>query len=474
MKNKFLFFTLSTFCCIAFLSLMPFQSAEPQNISKPNIFLIMVDDLRPEINCYNKSLIKSPNIDLLANSSYLYENAVCNYPVCGASRASMLTGLRPNKDRFKTYKSRIDEDAPNVATLGSWFKKNGYYTMSYGKISHNKNDSPESWSLPAWRADKKWRDYQTSENISLANSNSGVANAFEVGEKVQDAYADQKMIDKAISDLQTIKNNNQPALMAIGFLKPHLPFNAPKKHWDLYSKLDLNLASNRYQPHNTPKIAMHNYAELRKYLNIPNDKTKDIPDSIQLELIHGYYACISFVDEQLGRFIKALKEKDMYDNAIIVFVGDHGWQLGEHNLWAKHCNFQTSLKVPLLIKYPEQTKNQRIQSVVELIDLFPTLCELSNLETPNHLQGKSLIEINNKNYKNSVGYSSYHKGTTITTSNYSYTQWFDTQKNKVIGEMLFDLNSDEQENSSLVKDSSYKKLISTFSSKIDSLRINNL
>ena len=172
--------------------------------------------------------------------------------------------------------------------------------------------------------------------------------------------------------------------------------------------------------------------------------------------------------------MKALKEKDMFDNAIIVFVGDHGWQLGEHNLWAKHCNFQTSLKVPLLIKYPEQTKNQRIQSVVELIDLFPTLCELSNLETPNHLQGKSLIEINNKNYKNSVGYSSYHKGTTITTSNYSYTQWFDTQKNKLIGEMLFDLNSDSLENTSLINDSSYNKLISTFSSKIDSLRIKNL
>jgi arylsulfatase A-like enzyme len=172
--------------------------------------------------------------------------------------------------------------------------------------------------------------------------------------------------------------------------------------------------------------------------------------------------------------IKALKEKDIYDNSIIVFVGDHGWQLGEHNLWAKHCNFQTSLKVPFLLKYPKQQQKQKIQSVVELIDLFPTLCELSNLVTPSHVQGKSLVKINQENPKNSVGFSSYHKGTTITTSDYAYTQWFNPKKNKVIGDMLFDLNSDAQENSSLSQDSSYTTLINHFKSKIDSLKKINL
>ena len=474
MKNKLLFTTVALLCFgLSSLELLSFFEKEADPV-KPNVILIMVDDLRPEINCYNQTSIKSPNIDDLSSNSFLYENAVCNYPVCGASRASMLTGLRPNDKRFSTYKSRIDEEAPNVETLGSWFKKNGYFTLSYGKISHNKNDSPKSWSLPAWRADKQWRDYQTIENIALAKENNGVANAFEVGEDVKDIYADEKMIDKIIGDLETINTKHQPFLMAVGFLKPHLPFNAPKKYWDLYSKSDLHLAENRYQPHNTPKIAMHNYAELRNYLNIPNDKTKDISDSLQLELIHGYYACISFVDAQIGRLIKALKEKDLYDNSIIVFVGDHGWQLGEHNLWAKHCNFQTSLKVPLLLKYPKQQQKQKIQSVVELIDLFPTLCALSNLETPSHAQGKSLVTINKENPKNSIGFSRYHKGTTITTPDYAYTQWFDTEKNKVIGDMLFDLNSDAQENSSLAKDSAYKTLINNFTTKIDSLRKTNL
>jgi arylsulfatase A-like enzyme len=473
MKNKLLITSFSL-CFIGFSSWILLSSFEKEDQEKPNVILIMVDDLRPEINCYNKTTIKSPNIDQLASNSFLYENAVCNYPVCGASRASMLSGLRPNDKRFKTYKSRIDEEAPDVETLGSWFKKNGYFTLSYGKISHNKNDSPKSWSLPAWRADKQWRDYQTIENIALANQNNGVANAFEVGENLEENYADEKMVDKVISDLETINANNQPCLMAIGFLKPHLPFNAPKKYWDLYTESDLKLANNRYQPHNTPKIAMHNYAELRRYLNIPDDKATDIPDSVQLQLIHGYYACISFVDAQIGRLIQALKEKDMYDNSVIVFVGDHGWQLGEHNLWAKHCNFQTSLKVPLLLKYPGQQQKQKIESVVELIDLFPTLCALSNIETPDHTQGKSLVSINTEDSKNSVGFSSYHKGTTITTSDYAYTEWFDSKKNTVIGDMLFDLKHDVHENSSLAKDSTYKTLISNFKEQIDSLRKTNL
>ena len=299
MTKKFILAIPITLVFISIITL--FSSLSKSNVknNNPNVILIMVDDLRPEINCYNKTIIKSPNIDDLAYDSYLYENAVCNYPVCGASRASMLTGLRPNKNRFKTFKSRIDVDAPSVETIGSWFKNNGYYTLSFGKISHHKNDSPKSWSEPAWRAEKKWRDYQTDENIKLANQNKGVANAFEIGLNLKDDYADQKMVDRINDDLINLKSNNQPFLLSVGFLKPHLPFNAPLKYWDLYDKKDIQLAKNRFQPENTPQIAMHHYAELRKYLNIPNDKSVEIPDSTQLKLILGYFSCISFVDYQI-------------------------------------------------------------------------------------------------------------------------------------------------------------------------------
>ena len=468
MTKKFILAIPITLVFISIITL--FSSLSKSNVknNNPNVILIMVDDLRPEINCYNKTIIKSPNIDDLASDSYLYENAVCNYPVCGASRASMLTGLRPNKNRFKTFKSRIDVDAPSVETIGSWFKNNGYYTLSFGKISHHKNDSPKSWSEPAWRAEKKWRDYQTDENIKLANQNKGVANAFEIGLNLKDDYADQKMVDRINDDLINLKSNNQPFLLSVGFLKPHLPFNAPLKYWDLYDKKDIQLAKNRFQPENTPQIAMHHYAELRKYLNIPNDKSVEIPDSTQLKLIHGYYACISFVDDQIGRLVSKLKELDLYNDAIIVFVGDHGWQLGEHNLWAKHCNFQTSLKVPLLIKYPNQTEAKKIKSVVELVDIFPTLCDISNLDYPKHLQGKSLNSINKKDNSNTIGFSRYKKGTTITTSNYSYTRW-QNENNELLGQMLFDLKRDKDENISIAIDSTYKQLINSFSISIDSI-----
>ena len=228
MKIKKLVFIFFPLIGLSFLSLL--NKNEIQNINKPNIIFISVDDLRPQLNCYGKNQIISPNIDDLASESYTYENAVCNFPVCGASRASVLTGLRPNRNRFKSYNTRIDVDADNVLTMGEWFKENEYLTLSLGKISHHNNDSPESWSIPAWRATKKWRDYQTKENLAAidTNNNDGAAKAFEVGENLIDDYADTKMVNKAIKQLDKLAKKDQPFFMAVGFFKPHLPFNAPK------------------------------------------------------------------------------------------------------------------------------------------------------------------------------------------------------------------------------------------------------
>ena len=245
--------------------------------------------------------------------------------------------------------------------------------------------------FPLWRADKNWRDYQTTNNIKIAEENNGVANAFEKGENIKDLYADTKMVSKAINELNILNQSHQPFFLAIGFLKPHLPFNAPKEFWDMYDEKDIQLASNRYQPKNSPKISMHNYGELRYYTNIPNDRTLGIPDSTQIKLIHGYYACVSYIDYEIGRLINHLKKLKIYDNSIIVLWGDHGWQLGEHNLWAKHCNYQTSLKVPLLIKYNNQKTQHKINSVVELLDLYPTLCDLSTSKNQNIYKAKVLL-----------------------------------------------------------------------------------
>jgi arylsulfatase A-like enzyme len=441
-------------------------------ISKnPNIIFIAVDDLRPQLNCYGKNQIISPNIDGLASVSYTYQNAVCNFPVCGASRASVLTGLRPNKNRFKSYKTRMDVDANNILTLGEWFKKNDYFTTSLGKVSHHTNDSPESWSIPAWRAEKNWRDYQTKENLMAAdtNNNNGAAKAFEVGENLIDNYADTKMVNKAIEKLNELTKKEQPFFMALGFLKPHLPFNAPKKYWDLYKEEDIELATNRFQPENAPDVSMHKYGELRKYTNIPSDFNINIPDSTQKKLIHGYYACVSYIDAEIGRLIQHLKKIDIYENSIIVLWGDHGWQLGEHNLWAKHCNYQTSLKVPLLIKYPEQKKQKRINTVVELLDIYPTLCDLSNIKKPKHLQGKSLLSINNSDPENLYGYSKYHRGNTVTSIDKSYTEWRN-KDNNFKADMMYDLLKDPNENTNISNNIENYTKINKFQYLLDSIR----
>ena len=249
-----------------------FENDSSKKTKKPNVIFIAVDDLRPELNCYGINNIISPNIDCLANESFLYENAVCNYPVCGASRASLLTGLRPNENRFKTYYSRMDEDADEFPSIPEWFKNNGYYSVCNGKISHFNNDSPESWSELSWRNDNDWRDYQTTKNIKIATTNNGHGPAYEFGENLNSNYADTKMIDKSIKDIERLKSNSKPFFLAVGFIKPHLPFNAPKKYWDLYDSTNLKLANNRYKPIDAPNISMHNYAELRKYSNIPNGK----------------------------------------------------------------------------------------------------------------------------------------------------------------------------------------------------------
>mgnify|MGYP005676991485 CR=1 FL=1 len=467
MKTKFLLLSLIFTIIFSSWHLMssPITNKEVQ---QPNVILIMVDDLRPQLNCYGKNNILSPNIDEFANHSYLYENAICNYPVCGASRASMITGLRPNNKRFKNYKSRIDEDAPDSPTIGFWLKKNGYHTISNGKITHVNKDSPESWSEPAWRADKNWRDYQTKENILTANENNGVATAFEIGENMEDEYADVKMINKSIKDLKRLKEKNQPFFIGIGLLKPHLPFNAPKKYWDLYNSKDIQLANNRFQPKNSPKICMHAYGELRKYTNIPDDKNTDIPDSTQLKLIHGYNACVTFIDNEIGRLINELKELELYENSLIIISGDHGWQLGEHNLWAKHSNFQTSLKTPLIIKEPNQKKGGKIKSIVELIDLYPTICDLCNIPIPEVLDGKSLRLINKNDAVKSVGFSKYHKGWSITTNDFSYTEWINNKSKEQIGEMYYDLKNDPEENINIAKKN--KNKIALLKPILDSIR----
>ncbi len=413
---------------------------------KPNVLFIAVDDLRPQLKCYGHEQMISPNIDRLASQGVTFKRTYCQVPVCGASRASLLTGVRPTRNRFVNYETWVDRDLPGALTLPGHFLNNGYQTLSNGKVFHHLEDNEQSWSEPAWWPEGPWRNYWLERNKTLAQNNPrGVGPAFEVADVADQAYRDGKIADKSISDLKRLKGVNQPFFFAVGFRKPHLPFNAPKKYWDLYKRENINLVDNPFRPKGAPDAALHNWGELRQYTNIP--KQGSLSDALARTLIHGYYACVSYTDAQIGRMLTELDNLGLRDNTIVVLWGDHGWQLGEHGLWCKHCNFETSLHSPMIISTPWHVGDQKTNALTEFVDIYPTICELCDLPMPDHLDGKSavpLLENPNRPWKEAV-FSRFKDGDSIKTDRFRYTEWSKTDGN-VYARMLFDHIQDPFEN----------------------------
>ena len=457
--------------CIGIASVCALPHDQGQTGEDPiNVLFIAIDDLRPELGCYGSRLAITPNLDAFANKAHVFDRAVCAVPVCGASRASLMTGLRPHDNRFRTFASRADEDAPGVPIIAAWFKKHGYVTVSNGKILHKTNDSMGAWSEKAWRPDRDFRDYQNPENIALAERD-GHGPAVEYGHS-DAVYGDDLTLKKSLEDLDRLSRSDSPFFLGVGFFKPHLPFCAPGQFWDLHNPDSIGLADNRYAPENAPKASMHSYGELRKYKDIPDDVNVDVPDSTQLVLRHGYFACVSYVDHLLGRLFDKLDELGLNDNTAVVVWGDHGWQLGEHNLWAKHCNFQTSLRVPLLIRLPGQSEGHMVSSMAELTDLYPTLCSIAGLQKPAHLEGTDLGPV--LGLLGGAGrrsaFSKFHGGETVTTEMYSYTEFKNRKTGEPAGEMMFDLTKDPDENTNVVSEPEYSQIKLALSSQLDSLR----
>ena len=429
---------------------------------KPNILFIAIDDLRPELNCFEKSNIISPNIDSLASEGVLFSRSYCQVPVCGASRASLLTGIRPNRDRFVTYYTRADEDAPSAITLPEHFKNNGYYTVGNGKIFHNNADSAyDSWSEGHWAPSGVFQDYQIQENIDLA-ATYGAGPAYENADVAYNAYKGGKIADKAVSDLQRLKDLDQPFFLAVGFYKPHLPFNAPKQYWDMYPEGSVNLPDNYYAPSNVPDAALHNWGELRSYYGIP--ETGPLSDELARTVIHGYYAATSYSDAMIGMILDELETLGLKDNTIVVLWGDHGWNLGEHTLWAKHCNFDTSLRAPLIISAPGYSQNIKCDSLVEFVDIYPTLCELTGLDqpTPAQLHGQSLVPIltDPQVSLKDAAFCRWNNGDSVRTDQYLFTEWtYDT--GNIYARMLYDHYVDPNENENIAEESSLQNVIDT-------------
>ena len=426
---------------------------------KKNVLFIMVDDLRPELNIYGQNKISSPNIDALANSGITFNRAYCNVPVCGASRASLLTGIRPTSNRFLTYFSSIKKEAPNVLNLVQHLKNEGYTTISNNKITHLKNDIDE-WDEEWYPSKNGWRNYISEENITL-EENGKHGNAYENIDVKDDAYDDGKTANKSIEDLKKLKKEGNPFFLAVGFVKPHLPFNAPKKYWDLYDAEKIELPKNSVFPKSAPQKANHKWGELRYYNQVP--KQGQVSETMAKKLIHGYYASVSYVDAQIGKVINAIDNLGLRDNTVIVLVGDHGWSLMEHGLWVKHSNFEVALQVPLIVSASNIPKNKKTNSIAELVDLYPSICELANISQPTHLEGESFVNAlknPSKIYKNTA-LARYHKGETLVADSYFYTEW--NKKGKTIAKMLYDHKIDPDENRNLVLESAYNHIVDSLS-----------
>ena len=427
---------------------------------KKNVLFIMVDDLRPELNIYDQNKIISPHIDALAKSGVVFNRAYSNVPVCGASRASLLTGIRPSSSRFLRFNSSIKKETPNALTLIKHLKNEGYTTISNNKITHLKNDI-EEWDEEWYPYSTGWRNYISEENTLLEN-NGEHGYAYESPNVDDDAYNDGKTANKSIEDLKKLKEAGTPFFLAVGFVKPHLPFNAPKKYWDLYDSKTIELPKNNQFPENAPNRARHSWGELRYYKDIP--KKGQVSNEVAKKLIHGYYASVSYVDAQIGKLIKGLDKLGLRENTVIILVGDHGWSLMEHGLWVKHSNFEVALQVPLIISATNIQKNKRTNSIAELVDLYPTICDLANISKPAHLEGNSLtnaLQDPSKIFKNRA-FARYQKGETLIADNYFYTEW--QRKEKTIAKMLYDHNIDPNENRNLAVEDQYKVVIDSLSS----------
>ncbi len=443
---------------IAFPSII--KSAEQQ---KPNVLFIAIDDLRPQLKCYGHHQMISPHIDGLAHEGIQFTQAYCQVPVCGASRASLLSGLRPNRNRFLGYSTKKDEDAPDALSLPHHFKQQGYHTVSNGKIYHHRTDDIEAWTEEPWKPKRReggsWRNYLNPENIEISNnSHNQRGPAYEIGEAGDFDYFDGRIAKRSMIDLQRLKDKDEPFFLATGFLKPHLPFNAPKRFWDMYNEDDLDMADNPFRPKNAPDSALHNWGELRNYYGIPQDG--DLSEEMARTLVHGYYACTTYADFLVGELLAELKRLELDENTIVILWGDHGWNLQEHGLWCKHCNFETSLHVPMIVKAPGFSGDKKTPALTEFIDIYPSLCDLAGLPVPEHCEGTSfvpLMEQPEREWKPAV-FSRFYKGDSVKTERYRFTEWTDDDGD-TYAKMLYDHKYDPMENINVVDQADYGEAV---------------
>lgn len=415
--------------CISLLSgLMVSVSAA----DRTNVLLICVDDLRPELACFGVDYIHSPNIDALAARGRVFRNHYVQAPTCGASRFTLLTGRYGGSNNGALFqraeKMKSSPDSVPLSMPG-WFRKHGYTTVSVGKVSHHPGgrggkdwdddaqpEMPGAWTrhlLPAaeWQHPRGWMHGLANGEIRV---NAGQMDVFQAVQGPDSIYPDGKSIDESLRQLEQLAADDSPFFLAVGVLRPHLPFGAPRKYLDLYEDAELPATPHPRKPQG--KTTWHGSGEFMKYNRWGRNPNND--PEFALEVRRHYAACVSYADCQVGRVLTKLKESGAGDNTVVVLWGDHGWHLGEHGIWGKHALFEESLRSPLVIASPGMNPAKTdIQGVVGTLDIFPTLCELTELPTPEDLDGRSLVSmLKDPSHPGHPAVSYSGKGRTVRTS----------------------------------------------------------
>ena len=503
-------------CGIAALALLGTVNCggAPPLEQRPNILFVIVDDLRPELGCYGNPDIKTPHIDDFAQGAAVFTRAYCQAAACAPSRASAMLGMRPDSTRVWSLGEEFRKINPDAVTMAQHFHTFGYHTVSMGKIFHNHMPDRVSFDEPDLRPaafatpelidrdpESFYHDEGLKQELAVKRAERLKINpdkyaggwaygrSWEIAEAPDNALYDGAQTDLALETLARLKDGSQPFFLALGYYRPHLPFVAPKEYWDLYDRDALPLAENPYLPKDSPLMAMNSAYELTACYDLEYVKH---PSVFRLEeetarlLKHGYYACVSHVDACFGKLMGGLEELGLDKNTIVVLWGDHGWKLGEHGSWCKQTNYNIDTRVPLFIRTPEMAnRGVRTDQLTELVDLFPTLCDLAGIEIPDHMEGTSLKPLlsdpgspvktaafsqyvrrpkNSPDGKRYMGYS-------MVTDRYHYVEWYTfDDATKTAGDQvaveLYDNQADPDENINLAANPEYAKTVRELAIKL--------
>ncbi len=488
---------------------------------KPNILMIPVDDLKPLLNCYGVNEILTPNIDRLAAQGTVFLNNACQQAVCGPTRASLMTGLYPDSTGVWDLKTRMRDVNPDVLAMPQYLIQQGYETTGVGKTYDyrcvdKKADAP-SWSIPygsekfvfASGMPRPSGGYHNAETRKVAAKareavkgrtfSSGSARkramteaagpmaapATECMDVPDDAYNDGALAKAGCRLLEKLAAGKKPFFLSVGFQKPHLPFVAPKKYWDLYDRGSIDVHPFQERAKDGPELAYHTSGELRSYSDMP--RTGDLTPEQQITLIHGYRACVSYIDAQVGKLLDKLDALGIADNTIVCLWGDHGWHLGDHAMWCKHSNFEQAVRSPLIIAAPGKPKGGKTDAPTGFVDVFPTLCDLAGLPVPPVLQGKSLVPLMSNpaaSVRDAI-LSQYPRGFdgqpvmgyTLRDRRYRYVKWVQMNYRKgersglLVAQELYDYQTDPHETVNQASNTDFAAVVDRFEAILKQMNV---